>query len=86
VHAGGANLGHFGVKLHASEDAGASWREVATPTYPAQPEGAAGPAWTLRQLWSLESAHGIVWAGTLPGGLFLSADSSARTRSGRASC
>jgi hypothetical protein len=50
VHAGGANLGHFGVKLHASEDAGVSWREVATPTYPAQPEGAAGPAWTLRQL------------------------------------
>jgi len=74
VHAGGANLGHFGVKLHASEDAGASWREVATPTYPAQPEGAAGPAWALRQLWSLESAHGIVWAGTLPGGLFRSAD------------
>jgi len=68
------NLGHFGVKLHASEDAGASWHEVATPTYPAQPEGAAGPAWALRQLWSLESAHGIVWAGTLPGGLFRSAD------------
>ena len=68
------NLGHFGVKLHASEDAGVSWHEVATPSYPAQPEGAAGPAWKLLQLWSLEAAHGIVWAGTLPGGLFRSAD------------
>jgi hypothetical protein len=68
------NLGHFGVKLHASDDAGARWHEVATPAYPAQPEGAAGPAWTLQQLWSLEAAHGTVWAGTLPGGLFRSAD------------
>ena len=68
------NLGHFGVKLHASEDAGASWHEVATPSYPSQPDGAAGPAWKLLQLWSLEAAHGIVWAGTLPGGLFRSAD------------
>jgi hypothetical protein len=68
------NLGHFGVELHASEDAGTSWHEVATPAYPIQPEGAVGPAWKLLQLWSLEAAHGIVWAGTLPGGLFRSAD------------
>ena len=31
------NLGHFGVKVHASHDAGATWTEVATPTYPPQP-------------------------------------------------
>lgn len=68
------NLGHFGVKVHASDDAGASWREVATPTYPAQPEGAPGPAWKLVQIWALEAAHGTVWAGTLPGGLFRSSD------------
>jgi hypothetical protein len=68
------NLGHFGVKVHASEDAGRSWHEVATPGYPAQPEGAPGPAWKLLQLWSLEAAHDVVWAGTLPGGLFRSAD------------
>ena len=36
------NLGHFGVKLHASRDAGASWQEVAAPAYPPQPEGAPG--------------------------------------------
>ena len=68
------NLGHFGVKLHASDDAGASWFEVATPVYPPQPEGAPGPAWKLLQVWSLEAAHGTVWAGTLPGGLFRSGD------------
>jgi len=68
------NLGHFGVKLHASDDAGTSWREVAAPAYPPQPEGATGPAWTLVQIWALEAVGGSVWAGTLPGGLFRSAD------------
>ena len=34
------NLGHFGVKVHASDDAGASWQEVATPVYPEQPADA----------------------------------------------
>jgi photosystem II stability/assembly factor-like uncharacterized protein len=68
------NLGHFGVKVHASADAGASWSEVACPTFPPQPEGAAGPPWKLVQIWSLEAAHGTVWCGTLPGGLFRSAD------------
>jgi hypothetical protein len=68
------NLGHFGVKVHASEDAGKTWSEVATPTYPTQPDGAAGPAWKLVQIWSLTAAHGTVWAGTLPGGLFRSGD------------
>ena len=39
------NLGHFGVKLHASADEGATWAEAATPCYPPQPEGAAGVPW-----------------------------------------
>jgi hypothetical protein len=68
------NLGHFGVKLHASEDAGASWHEVTTPSYPEQPADATGVPWKLVQIWSLAAAHGTVWAGTLPGGLFRSAD------------
>ncbi len=68
------NLGHFGVKLHASGDAGASWQEVATPAFPPQPEGAEGVPWNLMQIWSLEAALGTVWAGTLPGGLFRSND------------
>ncbi len=66
--------GHYGTKVHASDDAGVSWREVATPAYPTQPEGAQGPEWKLVQLWSLEQGHGTVWAGTLPGGLFRSHD------------
>jgi hypothetical protein len=68
------NLGHFGVKLHASEDTGASWHEVTTPSYPEQPADATGVPWKLVQIWSLAAAHGTVWAGTLPGGLFRSAD------------
>ena len=72
------NLGHFGVKLHASDDAGANWHEVATPAYPEQPADATGPPWKLVQVWSLEAAHGTVWAGTLPGGLFRSATSGSR--------
>jgi hypothetical protein len=68
------NLGHFGVKLHASNDAGATWQEVATPTFPEQPKDAAGPPWKLVLIWSLERVGGEVWAGTIPGGLFRSAD------------
>ena len=68
------NLGHFGVKLHASEDGGAHWQEVTTPAFPLQPEGAPGAPWKLVQIWSLEAAGGTVWAGTLPGGLFRSDD------------
>lgn len=71
------NLGHFGTKLHASADAGKTWREVAVPVYPPQPEGEAfpgGPEWKLLQIWALERAGGTVWAGTIPGGLFSSRD------------
>lgn len=69
------NLGHFGVKLHASEDAGGRWEEVAAPAYPEQPADATGPEWKLQQVWSLaQGGDGTVWAGTLPGGLFRSSD------------
>jgi hypothetical protein len=80
------NLGHFGVKVHASDDAGATWHEVATPAYPPQPEqpapgdrapGGESPLipWKLVQIWSMQAdAGGRVWAGTLPGGLFFSDD------------
>ena len=68
------NLGHFGVKLHASDDGGRQWQELAAPAYPPQPAEASGPAWKLGLIWSLAAGHGTVWAGTLPGGLFRSAD------------
>lgn len=68
------NLGHFGVKVHASDDAGATWREVGTPAYPPQPPEATGVPWKLVQIWAMESVAGALWAGTLPGGLFRSGD------------
>jgi hypothetical protein len=67
--------GHYGTKVHASDDGGRTWAEVATPTYPPQPEGAEGPAWKLVLNWALErDGDGTLWAGTLPGGLFRSGD------------
>ncbi len=39
------------------------------------------PAWTLQQIWSLETGGpdepGVLWAGTIPGGLFRSGDGGA---------
>ncbi|MGI8782130.1 MAG: WD40/YVTN/BNR-like repeat-containing protein [Acidobacteriota bacterium] len=80
------NLGHFGVKLHRSSDQGATWEECAVPVYPEKPAdypvtdstyGQAAP-WTLKQIWSIEPAGadrpGVLWVGTIPGGLFRSAD------------
>ena len=68
------NLGHFGVHLHRSEDAGATWTEVAAPTYPPQPPEDKGCAWKLVLVWALERGGDTLWAGTIPGGLFRSAD------------
>jgi hypothetical protein len=67
------NLGHFGPKLHRSEDGGASWEEIAVPAFP-RDEG--NPA--LKQIWSLETGgtdnHNALWAGGIPAGLFFSDD------------
>jgi hypothetical protein len=69
------NLGHFGVKLRRSGDGGKSWEEVAAPEYPPQPDGSSDKTpWKLGQLWSLESDGARLWAGTIPGGLFISED------------
>jgi hypothetical protein len=82
----GLNHGHFGVKMHRSDDGGTQWKEIATPVYPPKPDdlleppGMMGsqPDWKLIQVWALEaggrSESGLIWAGTLPGGLFISRD------------
>src|SRR3981081_2835413 len=44
------NHGHFGAKLHRSDDAGRSWRELPAPAFPAD----AADAPTLSQIWALE--------------------------------
>lgn len=82
----GLALGHFGAKLRRSTDGGA-FEEVGVPVYP---ENAVCCIWggpdappkskpaSMKEFWSLEMAgpdrSGELWAGTIPGGLFHSAD------------
>src|SRR5260221_8240560 len=69
------NLGHFGVKVHRSDNRGDTWTEVAAPAYPSKPEGTDDKVpWKLLQIWTLEGAGKDLWAGTIPGGLFHSGD------------
>ena len=80
-----ADLGHFGAKIHRSEDQGRSWSEIGVPEYPPQPEGepSIDPwgkplPWKLVAIWALQPGHpsqpGTIWCGTIPGGLFKSTD------------
>ena len=43
-------LGHFGPKLHRSDDDGRTWREIAAPAFAADTPGAP----SLFQIWTLE--------------------------------
>jgi len=78
--------GHFGAKLHRSHDAGQTWQESAAPEYPPKPEGLDDRnvmmqtplPWRLMKVWALERGSATdpsaLWCGTIPGGLFHSAD------------
>lgn len=73
------NLGHFGPKLHRRDPGSESWTEIAVPAYPSKPADSEDKVeWKLRQIWSLAAGGpdqpGVLWAGTLPGGLFRSRD------------
>ncbi|MBA5685753.1 WD40/YVTN/BNR-like repeat-containing protein [Rugamonas apoptosis] len=73
------NLGHFGTKLHRLDAGADTWTEVGVPAYPPKPEDSQDQVeWKLKQIWSLAAGGadepGVLWAGTLPGGLFRSAD------------
>ena len=77
---------HFGAKIHRSADGGGTWQECGTPAFPAKPadEDAHAPKgmkpnpWKLMSIWSLEGGGpdrpGVLWCGTIPGGLFVSPD------------
>lgn len=79
--------GHFGGKLHRSDNGGETWEEIAAPQYP-EPPGDESPdkcpargitiPWKLELMWSLTAGGadqpGVLWCGTIPGGLFRSAD------------
>lgn len=77
--------GHFGAKLHRSSD-GSTWEEVGVPVYPEpgpdevdiDPMRGTPRPWKLDKVWALEPGHagepGVLWCGTIPGGLFRSED------------
>ena len=77
--------GHFGTKLHCSEDAGQNWKELPVPAYPEKPDDAPEVLcpvrqipipWALEKIWAMEAGGadqpGVLWCGTIPGGLFRS--------------
>lgn len=82
--------GHFGAKLHRSVDCFSSptptWEPCEAPVYPPKPEGVVDVcpqrgterSWSLNMIWSLEPGGsdepGVLWCGTIPGGLFRSED------------
>jgi hypothetical protein len=78
--------GHFGAHLHRSDDGGATWPEIAAPEYPPKPDGVShlNPmsqkeiAWSTQLAWVIRPGHsdepGVLWCGTIPGGLFRSDD------------
>ncbi|MEX1233023.1 MAG: exo-alpha-sialidase [Planctomycetaceae bacterium] len=80
-------LGHFGAKLHRSVDGGQTWEECGLPAYPEGSVFAGMPAEdgmpttkpaSLKEIWILEPGGPdqpeLLWAGTIPGGLFRSND------------
>lgn len=81
-------LGHFGTKLRRRDANTDEWKELGVPVFPqgatipaGQPTGdepvATKPA-SLSEIWSLEvggeNLSDVLWAGTIPGGLFRSDD------------
>lgn len=73
--------GHWGQKLSRAKDGATGFEEVAAPAYP---EGATlhtGDPATNRMTWVLEPGGadepGVLYAGTIPGGLFRSEDGGA---------
>ena len=82
------DLGHFGTKLHRSDDGGANWSEIAAPAFAEEKDRPApnpmeewppkkeGPS--VEMIWTLTPGGadrpGRIWAGTVPGGLFRSDD------------
>ncbi len=82
-HYAALDHGHFGVKVHRSTATG--WEEIAAPAYPPKPEGLEENdmwgrplAWSTARIWALQAGGtdepGVIWCGTLPGGLFRSTD------------
>ena len=76
------DLGHFGVKMHRSRDGGEHFEACAAPSFPgaepARTPESAHEAPSVELVWSLAAGGAdqgdLLWAGTIPGGLFRSRD------------
>jgi len=70
--------GHWGVKLHRSNDRGKTWEELTAPAYPQGEEVKDGMKAVTRYIWAVanggKSFPSRMWLGTDPGGLFISDD------------
>jgi photosystem II stability/assembly factor-like uncharacterized protein len=70
-------LGHFGVKLHRSDDGGETWTALSPPAFPVV-ENADEKAPSVDTIWTLTAGGadqpGLIWAGIAPGAVFLSRD------------
>ena len=66
--------GHFGPKLHRSDDGGRNFAEIGSPAFPADAAGAP----SVFQYWTLETGGphhpDRLWMGAIPAGLFRSED------------
>jgi photosystem II stability/assembly factor-like uncharacterized protein len=70
--------GHWGQKLHRSQDQGKTWEEVEAPKYPEGTEVKEGVTAAVRYLWAFAEGgpdqEQTLYLGTEPGGLFESTD------------
>lgn len=70
--------GHWGVKLHRSQDFGATWTEIAAPRFPDDKELKPGTPAKVSYIWYIAPGGtdqpNRLYVGTEPGGLFQSDD------------
>ena len=70
--------GHWGCKLHRSDDQGKNWTEIEAPKFPEGEEVKDGVPAVLRYLWAFAEGGtdhpDRIWIGCEPGGLFRSDD------------
>ena len=76
-------LGHFGPKLHRSDDNGETWQEITSPQLPKQESASQDntdqqakdeKANSVDMIWSMACTEKRIWLGTIPGALFYSDD------------
>lgn len=80
------NHGHFGIKFHRLKKGATAWEEITAPAYPPKPEDVedidpmrrTSVPWSVQDVWALmpggSDEPGVIWCGTMPGGLFKSTD------------